>query len=96
MGIQELHDRYDRKNSVQAINAAVRAEIPGGAKLLNLVARLYAKIHDPTVSPPDELVTLYGELLAVQEEMKAAIAERYELKNHCKRNDHDHNQSEVE
>ena len=37
MGIKELKEKYGVRGSVGAVNAAIRAEIPGGAKILDLL-----------------------------------------------------------
>lgn len=39
MSILELTQKYKRRKSQQAVNAAIREELPGGAELLDLASK---------------------------------------------------------
>ena len=74
MGIKELRDIYGDDKSITVINRAVRAEIPGGKELFDLLDLLFPKRDDP------EIKGLYNNLLKVQQEMRDKISVKYELK----------------
>lgn len=40
MSIRDLTQKYKRQKSRQAVNAAIREELPGGAELLDLTSKL--------------------------------------------------------
>lgn len=76
MGVQELGKIYGPNNRGRVILArAVRAEIPGSSQLFDLVSGLYrARQKNPELEP---LYRLADEAL---QEMKTAIAKKYQLK----------------
>ena len=75
MGVKELCEKYGRKQTTRALNAAVRAEIPGGAQTLDLLKDLYPLRNlDPRWSET------YRRLQATRDAMVGAIALKYDLK----------------
>ncbi len=76
MGIRELREIYGPKSKTPAAVArAVRAEIPGAARLYDLKNALYrAKSTAPELEP------YFNEVSAVLAEMRRSIAEKYQLK----------------
>ena len=75
MGIRELRAIYGPKSKASTVFArAVAAEIPGGARLLELKAALgKAKKDRPDLEP------YYSAVAAALDEMKTAIARKYDL-----------------
>ena len=75
MGIRELRAKYGPKSKAPTVFArAVAAEIPGGARLLELKAALgKAKNERPDLEP------YYSAVVAALDEMKTAIARKYDL-----------------
>lgn len=75
MGIRELRETYGPKSKAATVFArAVAAEIPGGARLLELKAELFeAKKERPDLTP------YYSAVVAALDEMKTAIARKYDL-----------------
>ena len=76
MGIRELREIYGPKSKCSTIfSRAVRAEIPGGARLCDLKAALFeAKKERPELEP------YYVAVVEALDEMKEAIARKYNLK----------------
>lgn len=79
MGMKELRAKYGDKKRTLAINAAIRAEIPGGSELLDLV-HLANHLHE--VAEDSERPKL-GEVLSglkrVKKSMFLEICKRYEI-----------------
>ncbi len=76
MGSKELCERYGKTDARRAINAAVRAEIPGGGQILDLLAETHA------LRETDERwANVWRRLEAARAEAVDAIATRYDLKN---------------
>jgi hypothetical protein len=85
MGINDLRKVYGKnKKAGQAVNAAVRAEIPGGAEILEATHRL--RKHFPNISG-QEIQIVYEKLVSASEKMKSSIARKYHLKTY-----EDHNE----
>jgi hypothetical protein len=82
MSIRDLREKYGDVKGNIAINNAVRNELPGGEKLLNLTAWLFRQEN-----LSDREQNMLKTLLVIQREMKQFIIEKYELKN--RRNNHD-------
>ncbi|MBR4975621.1 MAG: hypothetical protein IKY61_01110 [Thermoguttaceae bacterium] len=76
MGIKELREIYGPKSKAPAVIArAVCAECPGGARLYEIRDALrVAKVASPELEP------LYAAATEALQEMKTAIAKRYDLK----------------
>jgi len=80
MGIYDLRKIYGKnKKANQAINSAIRAEIPGGGRLLNLTY----ETHQNLMTMPEDVQTavlpIYHELTFIRQEMLNWIAQKYEL-----------------
>lgn len=73
MGFKELRQKYG-KTSARAVNAAIRAEMPGGGIILDLLTKTHPlKNNDP------QWADAYQSLLQARNEMFNAVAEKYGL-----------------
>ena len=82
MGVKELCQAYNKNNTESAVNAAIRAEIPAGAILLDLIYELYPHRNEET-----QLAYIYAKLLEAKQELFKVIAEKYHLKSWVEKND---------
>ncbi|MDR1491444.1 MAG: hypothetical protein LBT05_01790 [Planctomycetaceae bacterium] len=81
MSINDLRKVYGgNKKASQAVNAAVRAEIPGGAEILE--ATHWMRKHFPNISDDAEMDFVYKKLVSAAEKMKRSIAKKYQLKTY--------------
>ena len=82
MGIRELREKYGVRGGVNAVNAAIREEIPGGAAVLDATSALYPVLRRASISRRDrsDLETAFARLQAARDAMVAQIARRYERK----------------
>lgn len=87
MGILELTQKYKRQKSRQAVNAAIREEIPGGAETLDLGTKysgrllsIRAKKTDVSLSLEEVYAEVYADLQRLRDVMGDEIARRYGLK----------------
>ncbi len=76
MPVKELREAYGNAKTWQAMNRAVRKEIPGGDELLDAIG-LAAPLRDR--SP--QCAKLFEKLQQAREAMNAYIAQKYELKS---------------
>ena len=76
MGSKELCERYGKSDARRAINAAVRAEIPGGGQILDLLAETHS-LRDVD----ERWANVWRRLEAARAEAVDAIATKYDLKN---------------
>lgn len=79
MGIKELRAVYGDKKRILALNAAIRAEIPGGPELLDLLHKVnyqtkYAKGKEKIV-----LEDILAELKMIKLTMCRDICNRYKI-----------------
>lgn len=81
MGTREISEKYHRNKLPQAINAAIRAEVPAGHIVLDLLYRLHSARSKATGSRRAELDQIFAELQSARKEMVKMIADRYELTN---------------
>ncbi|MBR2694155.1 MAG: hypothetical protein IKE69_08070 [Thermoguttaceae bacterium] len=77
MGIKELCDKYNRPHPNQAINAAIRAELPAGNEVMDLLAL----VGRENFRKPAKYQTIYDGLLTVRQRLADEIARRYNLKS---------------
>ncbi len=75
MAVKELREIYGNTKAWQALNRAIRAEIPGGGDVLDALTLAGALRSTPK---GDEL---FSRLLAARNEMQAAIARKYGFKS---------------
>lgn len=75
MAVKELRETYGNAKTWQAMNRAVRAEVPGGDELLDAIG-LAAPLRDR--SP--QCAKLFEKLQEAREAMNAFIAQKYNLK----------------
>lgn len=76
MGIMDLRRKYGENGKSQVVlNRAVRAEIPGGQRILALMDYLYT-----IKGESKNLNDIYNELQKVKSEMLSSIARKYDLK----------------
>ncbi len=68
MNTKDLKDKYGEGKTRGIINRAIRAEIPGGAELLDLMDRLSGTDTDITRS-----------LVAIRQQMELEIRKRYDM-----------------
>ncbi|MBP3558275.1 MAG: hypothetical protein J6K20_11335 [Thermoguttaceae bacterium] len=76
MAVKELREAYGNAKTWQAMNRAIRAEVPGGDELLDAIG-LAAPLRDR--SP--QCAKLFEKLQQAREAMNAFIAQKYELKS---------------
>ncbi len=67
MNTKDLKDKYGGQQHI-AINRCIRAELPGGARLLDLIARIAATHQEFT-----------QELMLVRRDMEAEVRRRYDM-----------------
>lgn len=96
MGNWELGKKYHRNKIGQAINAAIRAELPAGNAVLDLINMVYGLRGKATGELRSELDQLFRELQEARKEMVQAIADRYELENITWGKDDEHERSEAQ
>lgn len=77
MGIKELCSKYNRPHPNQAINAAIRAELPAGNEVMDLLAFVYRE----NIRKPPKYQQVYERLLEVRRCLADEIARRYQLKS---------------
>lgn len=75
MGIRELREKYGATKARQAINRAIRAELPGGPEILDLIDHLQTCDPSPATDRAHKLA------LQAQAAMSAEIARRYDLRS---------------
>ncbi|MDO5581693.1 MAG: hypothetical protein Q4G69_11240 [Planctomycetia bacterium] len=83
-----MREKYGTKSAVQAINAAIRNEMPGGAELLVLIGETYhnlTKINDP--QDKKIITSTYIGLRVVREKMELEICKKYDLEQRRPAND---------
>lgn len=80
MGIRELKDRYGRKSNRQAVNAAVRAELVGGAAVIDLTAKIHRMLRRLDEDQQKPVREIYDALKDIQGEMVEEIQRRYQIK----------------
>lgn len=74
MGLKELRQKYGKSESTRAVNAAIRAEIPGGGIVLDLLTKTH------TLKNKDQnWAETYKSLLQIRDAMFNAVAEKYGL-----------------
>lgn len=76
MGVKELRETYGNAKSWQAMNRAIRAEIPGGAELLDAIC-----LAAPLSGRSQLGGRLFEKLQEAREAMNAHIAKKYNLKS---------------
>ena len=76
MAVKELRETYGNAKTWQAMNRAVRKEVPGGKELLDAIG-LAAGLRDR--SP--QCAKLFEKLQQAREAMNAHIAKKYKLKS---------------
>ena len=76
MAVKELREAYGNAKTWQAMNRAIRAEVPGGDELLDAIG-LAAPLRDR--SP--QCAKLFEKLRQAREAMNAFIAQKYEFKS---------------
>jgi hypothetical protein len=77
MSTKELQAKYDKSNADAAINAAIRAEIPGGSELLGALEvahKAAGRKDDPAAATVSRILTA---LRAAKAAMEAEIRRRY-------------------
>ena len=85
MPARDLIEKYSKKNARQAVNAAIRKEIPGGAELLDLASkferlRLDAKNGRKFADEELALVeAVCADLQRLRDAFGNEIARRYDL-----------------
>ncbi|MDR1385275.1 MAG: hypothetical protein LBJ67_15715 [Planctomycetaceae bacterium] len=92
MSINDLRKVYGKnKKAGQSVNAAVRAEIPGGAEILETTHWMQKHLLQ---SSNDEIQFVYEKLISASEKMKCSIARKYHLKTY--EDNYEHNQTETD
>lgn len=76
MGTRELQEKYAASNGKQAMNRAIRAEIPGGDEALDGRERVYLA-HK--ANPTKEAGIALAEFHEVVAAMEAEIRRRYDM-----------------
>lgn len=76
MSVKELCQKYNRPHPSQAINAAIRAEIPGGGIVLDLLNSTYPMAQ----KNPKQFQAFFESIQNARNEMAKSIALKYELK----------------
>ena len=76
MSVKELCSTYGKKNTAPAVNAAIRAEVPGGAIVLDLLQRAASLRHKS-----EEWESEYVQLSKARNEMFNVIADKYGLRS---------------
>ncbi len=85
MSIRDLTQKYKRQKSRQAVNAAIREELPGGAELLDLASkfeRLRLDAKNGRKFADDELAfveAVCADLQRLRDAFGNEIARRYDL-----------------
>lgn len=85
MSMRDLTQKYKRQKSRQAVNAAIREELPGGAELLDLASkfeRLRLDAKNGRTFEDDELAfveTVCADLRRLRDAFGNEIARRYDL-----------------
>ena len=80
MGIRELKEKYGKRSTVGAVNAAIRAECPGGAAVLDAATALHPVLSRSSGRTRRDLETTFELLRAARDAMKATVARNYGLK----------------
>ena len=76
MGVRELCLAYGKTHTPTAVNAAIRAEVPGGAIVLDLLQRAASLRHKS-----EEWESEYKQLSKARNEMFNVIADKYGLRS---------------
>lgn len=76
MGLRELSQKYGKTESARSVNAAIRAEIPGGSLVLDLLTKTH-----PLRNKDPRWAEQYEILRKIRDEMFNVIAERYGLQS---------------
>lgn len=77
MGTRELREKYGKSTAEQAINAAIRAELPGGSELLDaleIAHKAAGRKDDPAAATVGRILTA---LRGAKAAMEAEIRRRY-------------------
>lgn len=84
MGMKELGEKYGKGNGRTLVNRAIRAELPGGNELLDVIGLVWeAKqflANGRADAAADKIADANGKLNDGMQAMSAEIARRYELK----------------
>jgi len=79
MPTKQLREKYGKSNQSLAINAAIRAELPGGGELLDaleIAHKAAGRRDDPAAVTASRILS---SLLAVKAAMEAEIRRRYDM-----------------
>ena len=83
MSARDLIEKYSKKNARQAVNAAIREELPGGAELLDLASkfeRLRYRANGAFTAEELALIeTVCADLQRLRDAFGNEIARRYDL-----------------
>jgi hypothetical protein len=80
MPVKELREKYGKnKKSKIAINTAIRNEIPGGDKVLDLTYKISLLLPKLPPKERERINDILNDLNVAAEEMKNHIAAKYEL-----------------
>jgi hypothetical protein len=79
MATRELKAKYDKSNQRDAINAAIRAELPGGSALLDVleIAHLAVGRRDLPAEAQQAIGRILNGLLAAKAALEAEIRRRW-------------------
>lgn len=87
MSAFEIMQKYKRTKVGQAVNAAIRAEIPGGSDVVELGTKYSTRAitaknnpESATASPAEIYAEIYADLRRLRDVMGDEIARRYGLK----------------
>lgn len=81
MGIKELKEKYGVRGSVGAVNAAIRAEIPGGANVLDALTALHPALRRLSGRTRRDLEATFERLQSARAAMVDDVATRYGFKS---------------
>lgn len=83
----DIVQKYGRKKMSQAVNAAIRAEIPGGNEVVELGTKYSARLlatqinpNEPTPPASEVYAEIYADLRRLRDVMGDEIARRYGLR----------------
>lgn len=81
MALSDLKERYKKSNKQQLFNAAIRAEIPGGAELLDLMGETNLMFSRAGKEGKLIIAGIVTRLNSVKEAMTKEICARYDIKS---------------
>ncbi|MBQ8285865.1 MAG: hypothetical protein IJZ10_06145 [Thermoguttaceae bacterium] len=81
MSIKELKEKYGVRGSVGAVNAAIRAEIPGGANVLDALTALHPALRRSNGRTRRDLEATFERLQSARAAMVDDVARRYGFKS---------------